>query len=70
MLLVYAHELLSQCDIFFEWQPFWVISLGGSLTYMVKCRVFKFGTIMHLYWGYTQRRKYADMDIILKIINF
>ena len=36
---------------------------------LVKLRAFKFGSVMHLYWGYTQRRNYADMYTILKIVN-
>ena len=37
---------------------------------MVKLRAFVFGSVVHLYWDYTQRSSYAAVDNIIKIINF
>ena len=37
---------------------------------MVKLRAFIFDTVMHLYWGYPQGRKYASINNILKVTNF
>ena len=36
---------------------------------MVKLRAFIFGSVMHLYWGYTDTRNYASVYNI-KIVNF
>ena len=37
---------------------------------MVKLTAFIFGTVMHLYWGYTQGRNYEFIYNILKVMNF
>ena len=37
---------------------------------MIKLRAFIFGTVMHLYWGYSQGRYYTSINNILKVINF
>ena len=42
----------------------------GSLVYMVKLRVFIFGSGVNLYWGYSQGRNCASVDNILKVMNF
>ena len=40
-----------------------------STDYMVKYRTFIFGSVMHLYWGFTQGRNYEAVDNILRIIK-
>ena len=47
-----------------------VLSLCGSPDHMVKFRAFIFGTVIHLWRGYSHRRNYSIVDNILKIINF
>ena len=37
---------------------------------MIKLRAFTFGTVMHLYWGYSQGRNYTFINNILKVMNF
>ena len=37
---------------------------------MVKLRVFLFGSVMHLYWGYPHGKNYASVNNILKVTNF
>ena len=37
---------------------------------MVKLRVFIFGSVMYLYWGYLQDKNYASVNNILKVTNF
>ena len=46
------------------------MSLFGSPVNMIKLRAFIFGTVMHLYWGYLQRRSYTSINNILKVMNF
>ena len=71
MPLVYAHEILSQCDMhFLNGSHFSKFLLCGSPVYMVKLRAFIFGTVMHRYWGYPQGRKYVSIYNILKVMNF
>ena len=36
---------------------------------MIKLRTFIPGTVMHLYWGYPQRRNYMSINNILKVVN-
>ena len=46
------------------------MSLCGSPVYMVKRRVFIFGSVWHLYWGYPQRKNYTSVNNILKVKIF
>ena len=55
--------------VFFKWQPFWLISLSGTPDNIVKLRAFIFVSVMYLYWSYTHRRNYVDLNNILKMIN-
>ena len=48
----------------------YLISLCDFPDYVVKLRAFTFASVMHLYWGHTQRRNYVAVDNILKIIDF
>ena len=58
MLLVYAHKILSQCDVYFlNGGHFGKISSFGSPVNMIKLRAFIFGTVMRLYWDYPLGKK-------------
>ena len=37
---------------------------------MVELGAFIFGTVMHLFWGYSQGENYTFVDNILKVKNF
>ena len=69
MPLVYAHEILSQCDVYFL-NGGHFSTLFGSPVNMIKLRAFIFGTVMHLYWGYPLGRNYRSINNILKVMNF
>ena len=69
--LVYAYDILCQCDVYFlNGSHFSKFLLSGSPVYMVKLKAFIFGTVMHLYWGYPQGRNYTPINNILKVMNF
>ena len=71
MPLVYAHEILSQCDVYFlNGGHFSKFLLYGSPVNMIKLRAFIFGTVMHFYWGYPQGRNYTSINNILEVMNF
>ena len=50
-------------------ESFWFFSLCASPAFIVKCRVFILGIVMHLYWGYTYRRNYSTVASILKLFQ-
>ena len=64
MPLVYAHEILSQCDVYFlnggHFSKFLYLAL---LFNMIKLRAFIFGTVMHLYWA-THRVEIIHLSVI------
>ena len=69
--LVYAHEILSQCDAYFLSGGYLSkYFLFGSPVYMVKLRAFIFSTVMHLYGGNLWGRNYISIDSILKSYEF
>ena len=71
MPLVYAHEILSQCDVYFlNGGHFSKFLYFGSPVNMIKLRAFIFDTVVHLYWGYPQGRNYTSINNILKVMNF
>ena len=68
MPLVYAHELVSEYNLYFlNGSHFSSILHVALLTAWFN---FIFGSVMHLYWGNTHTKNYASVDNILKIIIF
>ena len=70
MPLVYAHEILSQCDMYFlngsHFNKFFYVALLSTWLNLEH----PYLTVMHRYWGYPQGRNYASIDNILKVMNF
>ena len=68
--LVYAHEILGQCDMYFlngnHFSKFLYVALLPTWLNLEPSYL----TVMHLYWGYLQGRNYASINNIRKVMNF
>ena len=72
MYLCALHWTAKNVTLFLKWQPCLLFSLCASPAYMVRCRALIFGTAVHLYKCYTNRRNNGTVNTvnIAEVMNF